>query len=48
MRGPVLIRPYDPPGRLERLLAFLATWMWRLFVFGLIFALGYGCRALTG
>jgi hypothetical protein len=48
MRGPVLIRPYDPPGLLARLAAWLPMWLWRLFVFVVIFGLGYGCRALTG
>ena len=49
MPHPVVILPYNDtrPGLLARLVAWLAYWAWRLFVFAVIFALGYGCRALT-
>lgn len=50
MPHPVVILPYNDtrPGWLARLVAWLALWAWRLFAFLVIFALGYGCRALTG
>ncbi len=38
----------EPPGWLARLVAWLSTWLWRVFVFVVIFGIGYGCRALTG
>jgi hypothetical protein len=48
MRGPQQIRPWpDQPGWLARLAAWLSIWLWRLFVFAVIFGIGYGCRMLT-
>ena len=43
---PLIILPYDRPGCLDRVIAFLTIWAVRLLLVGLGFLLGYGCDVL--
>jgi hypothetical protein len=40
---PLIILPYERPGCLDRVQAFLTTWAVRALLVGLGFLLGYGC-----
>lgn len=44
---PFRIVPDDPPGCLDRLLAWLWTWAVRLLLAAMIFGMGYGCRIMV-
>ncbi len=43
---PLIILPYDKPGCVDRLVAFLRVWLVRLGLILLGFVIGYGCDVL--
>jgi len=43
---PLIILPYNKPGCLDRIIAFLTTWAVRLLLVGLGFLVGYGCDVM--